>query len=190
MHDLLSVKGERYEFETNMLLETKARKIPIREVPIRTIYIDDNKSSHFNPFLDSIRIYMIFGKFIFSSVSASMIDMAIFILMCYVLRSADLWKDTFLGHFSYITLSTVCARVISCIFNYTMNLKVVFQSDGTVAKTFPKYVMLAVVQMCLSAFLVGHIHPVLGGPEVLTKIPVDLCLFFLSYFVQREVVYK
>ena len=44
MEQLLMVRGERFEFETNMLLETKSRKIPIVEVPIRTIYIEENKT--------------------------------------------------------------------------------------------------------------------------------------------------
>lgn len=65
MKQLLKVKGERFEFETNMLLETKTKKIPIVEVPIRTIYLEENKTSHFNPVRDSVKIYLIFGKFLF-----------------------------------------------------------------------------------------------------------------------------
>ena len=64
MQELLMVKGERFEFETNMLLETKVRRVSIIEVPIKTIYIEENKTSHFNPIKDSIKIYMIFGSFI------------------------------------------------------------------------------------------------------------------------------
>ena len=49
MAQLLKVPGERFEFETNMLLETKKRKVPIFEVPIKTVYIEENRTSHFNP---------------------------------------------------------------------------------------------------------------------------------------------
>ncbi|MCR5179052.1 MAG: glycosyltransferase family 2 protein, partial [Lachnospiraceae bacterium] len=49
MRTLLTEKGERYEFETNMLIASKDHGVPIREVAIETIYIDGNKSSHFNP---------------------------------------------------------------------------------------------------------------------------------------------
>ena len=66
--------GERYEYEMNMLIETKEKGIPIIEVPIETIYINDNKSSHFNPIVDSWRIYKVFLKFLFSGMSSFVID--------------------------------------------------------------------------------------------------------------------
>ena len=66
MEILLRVDGERFEFETNMLIETKRRKIPVVEVPIQTIYIEENKSSHFSPIKDSMKIYKIFGCFLLS----------------------------------------------------------------------------------------------------------------------------
>lgn len=67
MEKLLEVKGERFEYETNMLIEAKNLNIRILEVPVKTIYIEENKTSHFNPIKDSLRIYLVFGKFLFSS---------------------------------------------------------------------------------------------------------------------------
>ena len=183
MERLLMVKGERFEFETNMLLETKACKIPIVEVPIRTIYIEENRTSHFNPIKDSVRIYMIFGKFLFSSLSSSVVDLVLFSLFCFLMR------DMRWGRVSYITAATVLARILSAFYNYSLNLKVVFQSEKTVGATLPRYVLLAAVQMSLSAFLVGKLYPLFGGAEVVVKIPVDVLLFFLSFLIQREFVY-
>lgn len=184
MKQLLTVKGERFEFETNMLLETKSRNIPIVEVPIRTIYIEENRTSHFNPVKDSVRIYMIFGKFLFSSISSSVVDLALFSLFCFLLRDMQ-W-----GRVSYITMATIAARIISALYNYFLNLKVVFQSSGSITSTLPRYILLAVVQMSLSAFLVSRLYPLFGGLEVLVKIPVDVLLFFLSFVIQREFVYR
>lgn len=183
MEQLLTVKGERFEFETNMLLETKSRKIAIVEVPIRTIYIEENKTSHFNPIKDSMRIYMIFGKFLFSSLSSSVVDLALFSLFCFLL------KDRSWGAVTYITVATILARILSALYNYSLNLKVVFQSDGAVSTSLPRYALLAVVQMALSALLVSKLYPLFGGAEVLVKIPVDVLLFFLSFIIQREFVY-
>ena len=59
---LLTVEGERYEFEMNMLLEAKEDNILICEVGIATIYLDENQSSHFDVIRDSIRIYKVFFK--------------------------------------------------------------------------------------------------------------------------------
>lgn len=183
MKDLLSVKGERFEFETNMLMETKTNKIPIVEVPIQTIYIEENKTSHFNPIKDSIKIYMIFGKFLFSSLSSSVVDLVLFSFFCYLL------KDRQLGGITYLTAATVFARILSAIYNYSLNYKVVFQSKGSLRSTMMRYFLLAVVQMSLSALLVNKLYPLFGGAEVLVKIPVDVFLFFVSFFIQREFVY-
>lgn len=50
---LLELKGERYEYEMRMLVD--ARKHPEKplQLPIETVYIDGNKSSHFHPLRDT-----------------------------------------------------------------------------------------------------------------------------------------
>lgn len=51
------IPGDRYEYEMNVLLELVRRDVPILEMEIETIYIDNNASSHFKPVRDSFRIY-------------------------------------------------------------------------------------------------------------------------------------
>jgi len=58
---LIKTSGERYEYETNVLIDCKEKKINIVEVPIETIYIDCNTDSHFDPIGDSIKIYKAFS---------------------------------------------------------------------------------------------------------------------------------
>lgn len=65
---LLEIPGEHYEYELNMLLWAAKSDVSIREIPIETIYIDDNASSHFNPLVDSIRIYADMIRFAISSI--------------------------------------------------------------------------------------------------------------------------
>lgn len=186
METLMNVKGERFEFETNMLIETKNRNIPIQEVPVETIYIEENKTSHFNPIKDSIRIYMIFGKFLFSSLSSSVLDLLLFHFFCQVLQGAS----GFLQDLPYIVGATVMARVISAIYNFLINYKVVFKSRANMAATAVKYCLLAICQMLCSAFLVNGLFSLFGGYEVAVKMPVDVFLFFLSFVIQREFVYR
>jgi hypothetical protein len=50
------VTGARYETETHMLLLAMDEGHPIGTVPIPTIYSDGNRSSHFRPLADSVRI--------------------------------------------------------------------------------------------------------------------------------------
>ena len=43
---MLEVDGQRYEYEMNVLLAA-SKSFPILEVPIETVYINDNEGSHF-----------------------------------------------------------------------------------------------------------------------------------------------
>ncbi len=54
---MLNVPGYRYEYEMNVLLYLNDYHIDYIEVPIETIYLDHNKSSHFKILKDSYRIY-------------------------------------------------------------------------------------------------------------------------------------
>ena len=186
MRELMQVKGERFEYETNMLIETKNLNIPILEVPVETVYIEENRTSHFNPIKDSVRIYMIFGKFLFSSLSSSVLDLLLFHMFCTLYRPMD-GKIWFV---SYIVAATVFARVISAVYNFLINYRVVFKSKEKLSVTAGKYFLLAVCQMLCSAFLVNVLYGLTGGTEVFVKMPVDVFLFFISFVIQREFVYR
>ncbi|MCH4192356.1 MAG: bifunctional glycosyltransferase family 2/GtrA family protein [Butyrivibrio sp.] len=184
MKRLLHEKGERFELETNMLIDTKEEEIPIIEVPIDTIYLAENKSSHFNPLKDSIRIYAVFGKFLISSFSSSLVDLLLFTMFCHLTRKTDF------GIMDYIMASTIFARVLSATYNFLINYRVVFKSKKNTSGAVVRYIMLAVCIMLASGFLVGRLHGLTSLPEVVVKIPVDCLLFLLSFFVQREYVYR
>lgn len=140
MRDLLEVAGERFEFETQMLLES-VNRYPISEVEIETIYdsVDDHQT-HFDSVADSIKIYRILGKkflkYIFASFSSSILDLALFSVFCFFLEGR---------YVSYVAVATVLARIISAVYNYTINYKVVFKSKENVGKASAKYFLLAVI---------------------------------------------
>lgn len=182
MKKLLCVNGERYEFETNMLLAAKEQGVHIQEIPIETIYIDENKTSHFNPVKDSIRVYAMFGKFLFSSLSSSLIDIVCFSVMVWLL--AKKCPET------YIVISTIVSRGISSVYNYAMNKVNVFKNNENGHKTVIRYYMLCIVQAALSAGGVSLWHMTWGGNETVIKIIVDMILFFFSFQVQREWVFR
>ncbi|KZE39898.1 hypothetical protein AV656_01030 [Bhargavaea cecembensis] len=55
---LMMIRGNRYDFEMNTLIHAVRENVEIREVGIRTIYLDHNSSSHYRPVLDSVRIFL------------------------------------------------------------------------------------------------------------------------------------
>ena len=88
---MITIDGERYEYEMNVLLKLRDMKLGVFEVPIETIYIDDNSGSHFNPVRDAIRIYAVIFKYLFSSVTSFAVDYLLYWLCLGVfkIRAAD-----------------------------------------------------------------------------------------------------
>ena len=54
---MLEMEGNRFEYEMNVLLNLGKNNILFKEIPIETIYLNKNKSSHFKTIKDAIRIY-------------------------------------------------------------------------------------------------------------------------------------
>ena len=187
MKELMKVKGERFEFEMRMLLES-ADKYKIIQVVIDTVYdSEENHQTHFRPIKDSIKIYRILGerfiKYIFSSFSSSIIDLALF----YILSSA--FENVY--PLIHVTIATVLARVISATYNYLINYKIVFESQAGHFRSAAKYISLAFFQMWISAALITLVVFVFPHrEEVLFKMLIDMFLFFVSYFIQKRVVFS
>lgn len=186
MEQLINVPGERFEFETQMLLESSGH-YPIKEIKVETIYdSEEDHQTHFNPVVDSIRIYKIlckkFIKYMLSSFSSSIIDIGLFSVFCYFLKGNAKF---------YIAIATILARIISAIYNYLVNYKIVFKSKENVKRSGIKYMTLAIVQMSLSAILATCGVALLSSiPNVIIKIVVDTFLFFVSYHVQQKYVFQ
>jgi len=54
---IMKLKGERYEYEVNMLISAIKRKIPLREIQIQTLYFDNNSGSYYKAVKDSLKIF-------------------------------------------------------------------------------------------------------------------------------------
>lgn len=180
LRDLMNVKGERFEYEMNMLLESKGNNVHIEEVGIETIYIEENKTSHFRPVLDSIKIYSLFLKYLSSSLVSFGLDILFYTLLLIALNGI---LPTY-----YIIGATIGARVLSSLFNYTVNRNIVFRSNSKY--TLIKYYSLSLFQMLVSAVGVYLLFDFIGINEVVIKIIVDALLFVVSFYVQREWVFK
>ncbi len=172
---MLRIDGERYEYEMNVLLKLRDMNLGVFEVPIETIYIDDNAGSHFNPVRDALRIYMVIFKYLFSSVVSFVLDYALYWLC--------------LGRFGLPPLlSYALARLVSSQVNYHLNKHTVFSGRGG-KHSMAKYYALAVVQGLLGAGLVQLIPTLLPISAAVVKIPVDIVLFAVSYLIQRDFVF-
>ena len=189
--DFIELRGERFEYETNMLLRLKEKKIPFREVTIETVYIEENASSHFNPIVDSFKIYKLifayFFKFVFSSAASCLLDLGLYTVIGMLIQSFFSLKQS-------IFVATILARVGSSLFNFTLNQTVVFHSKEPAKQTIVKYYILCICQMLLSYGGVWGIVSILQleryGASVIVKIIVDCILFLFSYQIQKKWIFK
>lgn len=191
MRYFLSTKGERFEYEMNMILDAHEGGIPFVEVPISTIYIEENKTSHFNPLLDSFRIYAVFAKFILSSLASWVVDIGLFAIINAILALIFGEQVFRIGSVSFtvsVFAATFGARIVSALVNYTLNRKRVFKSGGKF--TFIRYALLSVCQVALSAALTSFLHSQLAFNATVLKLLVDIVLFLLSFGIQRNWVFK
>ncbi|TCS81260.1 glycosyltransferase family 2 protein [Tepidibacillus fermentans] len=82
---ILELKGERYEYEMNMLIYAKKMNIKFSEISIQTLYFNNNATSHYNSIQDSIRVLtQLISGFLhdsFSTITSRLIGIISFILL-------------------------------------------------------------------------------------------------------------
>jgi glycosyltransferase involved in cell wall biosynthesis len=173
---LLKVQGERYEYEINMLILTRLQSVAVFEIPIETIYLEKNISSHFNPFFDSMKIYFQLLRYGFSSLLTSFFDFIVFTI------AFKLTTD--------ILVSILISRyVVGSVFNYIINRSLVFHSKTQVAASLLKYYFALLIMSVISYFLIGMAMQHLGVRVIPAKVLVETLLFGLTFLIQRDFVF-
>ena len=178
---MLNVHGNRYEYEMNVLLDCSRRKIPIKEVEIKTIYFDNNSGSHFNTVKDSILIYKDIFKFAASSAASFVIDYGTYSLLAAVTAG--------LGSYISIPLSNITARLISSTVNYSINKRFVFENKDSVTKTATQYFTLAAVILAGNTMLLSILVNNLELNKYAAKIITEITFFTLSWFTQKHLIF-
>lgn len=189
LETLTEVKGDGFEYETNMLLAFKENGIKYSENKIQTVYIEENKTSHFNPLRDSLRIYVQILKYIFSSLSATVIDLGAFALLFAILFPRLITNQELCT-----AACSVIARIISSLCNYFINFRFVFNKKKNASNTLLKYYILAVGVMLVSSLSTAGFtfllpNSVNVGLITVIKAIVDTILFLITFTLQREWVF-
>ena len=177
---LIHVKGNRYEYEMNVLLEAIRQEVPINEEKIETIYLDNNSGTHYNPFKDTWRIFKEVIKFSASSLIGFLVDYSVFTLLTLIKPGWEHW----------VLLCVILARVVSATVNFTINYNLVFKKRETLWLAFIKYAGLAVFILGCNLLLMWLLYEQAGMNEYLAKIIVEVTLFITSWLVQRLFVFR
>ncbi|CUA87343.1 bifunctional glycosyltransferase family 2/GtrA family protein [Pseudidiomarina woesei] len=173
--ELIKLPSNRYEFELDMLIIAKRRDLTFQSTTITTVYEPGNNSSHFKPLQDSIIIYKNFLKFSGVGIASAAIDYGLFALVY--------------GFTGEILLALALARLVSGIFNFTLNRQWVFKPGGALVTDATKYAVLAaILVLCNYALTKGFtwvgISPFIGKPIA------EIVVFLLSYGLQKKLVFR
>ena len=174
----LAVESTRYAFELDMLLLADSMGITLKEVAITTIYIDGNRASHFRTIRDSVNVYLVFLRYSSTSLISFWIDIVLFAFLHYYTGT--------------ILLSTYVARVSSGAFNFIGNRQIVFhnRARSSLIRDAAAYAGLAFLIATASGYAVQILSGWTEWTPVFVKLGVDSCLFFVSFTVQRYVIFK
>lgn len=174
---LCNISGDRFEYEMNMLLEAVPAGYKFKEIDIDTVYLNQNKSSHFHFLKDSFRVYLPIVKFSMSSLMSALLDMLLLVLIQIFT--------------SNLLLAVVGARICSAAFNYTANRHFVFsRSNGLPVKSsLPRYMLLAFVVMLANYGVIEFYYSTIGLSLILAKIFTETTIFLFSYWIQRKFVF-
>ncbi len=172
---LQTVPGNRFEYELTVLLSAARAGLPVEELPVATVYLEDNASSHFRPVIDSLRVLRPLLTFSASSFAAFGIDTLA--LMVLTRLSGILW------------LSVLAARAISSTVNFLVNRRWVFGSRarhwGLEALRY--WALVAVLLTANYALLATMTEA--GLALLPAKLVTEAVLFVASYEVQHRFVF-
>lgn len=173
---LRTVRGDRFEYELNLLLRAAAEQQPVEEVEIATIYLDANASSHFRPVADSVRVIAPLVRFSLSSLSAFAVDTAA-LLALHALTGS-------------LGIAVVGARLLSAGVNFAVNRRLVFAGArrAPVGRAALRYGLLAGALLGASYLLLATLTG-LGLGLLPAKIATEALLYLVSFRVQRRFVF-
>lgn len=201
---LLQIRGERFEYEMNMLVQMQKRGVPVKETPVTTVYAqaakvgagkiaeeiaeeEEQRVSHFHTFKDSVRVMGVLfsnlGWYFLSSALSALLDVVSF----YVFYR---FVFTFGSDALDSLLSTVAARVVSSVLNFTLNYKFVFGGKGR-TEVF-KYYLVWFWHLALSYLFAFGLSAVLTSELLITLLKgvLDLCVALVSYKIQQKWVFS
>jgi putative flippase GtrA len=173
---LLDLPANGYAFELDMLIQAKEQRVDVDELPIRTIYIAGNEGSHFNPVLDSIRIYASLLRYVMASMVTALLDNAMFIVA------------TAFG--APLPVAQTIGRGGAFAVNYALVKRAVFHSDQLHRKALPRYLTLVVVSGLVSYGMIIMLNHRLDMPVIAAKLVAEGILYFANFLVQREFIFR
>ncbi len=171
----LHLRSNRYEFETEQLALVSSLSIPVREISIRTVYEDNNASSHFNPLFDSARIYFVVLRYAFSSIATSVVDFISFLLFLPIIHS--------------IIATNLFSRAVAVTLQFILLRNFVFKTDGGLLKFFIFVIYVTITGLVSGVLQQNMVDASISGP-FFAKILVETGIFIFNFLFLRDIMFR
>ena len=172
---MINIAGERYEYESTMLIEAINHRLPVREVVIDTIYLDNNSSSHFDVLRDSMKIYFVLLRFLLSSLLTAGVDFLVFSLALTLTGS--------------VGAGMLWGRGVAQFVNFLVNQRLVFRQRKGALGAFIRYLALVVLLGTLSYLMITELQAMFGLNPLVAKLLAESLLFIISFSTQHNLVF-
>jgi hypothetical protein len=172
---IIQVPYDRFEFEFAVLVQLGLSTEKITEVPIETVYLNHNITTHFRPLVDSAQIYMVFLKYFKSPIIIFLLDYLIFVVL--MLNGCSFIKSLLVAKLIGATINVVLSSRWRFIFNHIFFYK------------FLSYVIILIILAFLSFSLTMIFTSLFAGAIIFSKLLSELILFFIGLGLYNRFVF-
>jgi glycosyltransferase involved in cell wall biosynthesis len=169
--ELLRIGGERFDYELAMLLAEQKR---LDEIPIETVYLHENASSHFRPLVDSVRVLRPLLRYAAASLASFLLDLVLLQLISWATGS--------------LLLGVLGARVVSASANFVLNRRLVFGGGGRMRADALRYAGLALGLLAANYLALLALSSA-GVPLLAAKLITEAGLYVIGFAAQRWFVF-
>jgi glycosyltransferase involved in cell wall biosynthesis len=172
----LELRGNRHEYEMNMLLEVARQKIPVIEVEIENLQSKTKKVSLVDSLKEGAQIYLNILKFSLSSFLMAIVDNCLFTIILNIAFGVNAFG---------VLAASLAAKFLSEGMNRIVGSHPFFRNINSQELEILQYGILFLSQIALSWFFITSF---LSFPLHLTvfKIMVDIALIFASQFILED----
>lgn len=170
---MLEIKGDRFEYEMNVLLNLNKKNIKYKEIEIQTIYIDDNEKSHFKTLRDSAKIYGQILEYKARSVIPFLSDLLIFATLIITVNK--------------LIVTNVISKILSTTMYYILNRKTIFKEKMT-TKNIIIQLLTIILSIVVSTVLICIISKAIN--TYTSKVIVEIILVILTHEIKKRIKHK
>lgn len=173
---LIHLPGSRFDYEQNMLFDCRRQGYKLREIPIETIYENENKGTHFRAVRDSLLVAFCFLRFSAVSLFCAATD---FLLV-----------DVFYRMSGNLLVAVVGTRLCTALMQYLLNHFLVFRErKEEMRRSSIRYLALAACMLALNYGEMYLFTKVFLWSLLASKLVTELILFVFSYYMQKNFVF-